>query len=325
VRRREVIAVLSGAAVAWPLAVRAQQKALPVIGFLSSTSLSATASFVAAFQRGLSKAGYVEGQNVAIEYRWAEGHYDRLPALAGDLIGRKVEVIAGIGPGALAAKSATTTIPIVFVGGGDIIDIGLVHNLARPGGNLTGISIMATELDPKRLDVLSELVPQGRVIALLVNSTRANAEPTIRNMQEAARARGVQLQVLKASTESEIDAVFATLVQGHPDALLVSADPFFNSRRDQLVALASRHAVPAIYQWREFASAGGLVSYGSSLTDTYRQAGAYVGRILAGANAGDLPIQQPAKFELVINLKTAKALGLTVPQSLLARADEVIE
>jgi putative ABC transport system substrate-binding protein len=319
------MALLAGGGAGWPHAVRAQQKAMPVIGFLSSTSLGATASFVAAFQRGLSKVGYVEGQNVAIEYRWADGHYDRLPALADDLIGRKVEVIAAIGPGALAAESATTTIPIVFVGGGDILDIGLVHNLARPGGNLTGISIMATELDPKRLDVLSELVPRAKVIALLVNSTRANAEPTIRNVLEAARARGVRIQVLKASTESEIDSAFATLVQDRPDALLVSADPFFNSRRDQIVALASRHAIPAIYQWREFTLAGGLASYGSSLTDTYRQAGAYVGRILAGAKAGDLPIHQPAKFELVINVKTAKALGLTVPQALLARADEVIE
>jgi len=325
VRRREVIGVFGAAAVGRPLSSRAQQKPMPVIGFLSSTSLGATASFVAAFQRGLSKAGYVEGQNVAIEYRWADGHYDRLPALADDLIDRKVEVIAAIGPGALAAESATTTIPIVFVGGGDILDIGLVRNLARPGGNLTGISVVATELDPKRLDVLSEMVSQARMIALLVNPTRANADATIRNILGAARAKGVQIEVLKASTESEIDAAFATLVQGRPDALLVSADPFFNSRRDQIVALASRHAVPAIYQWREFALAGGLVSYGSSLTDTYRQAGAYVGRILAGAKAGDLPIHQPAKFDLVINLKTAKALGLTVPQSLLARADEVIE
>jgi putative ABC transport system substrate-binding protein len=259
------------------------------------------------------------------KYRWAEGRYDRLPALADDLIGRKVAVIAAIGPGALAAKSATTTIPIVFVGGGDIIDTGLLSNLARPGGNLTGVSIMATELDPKRLDLLSELVPKARVVALLANPTRANAEPMIQNMQEAARARGVQLQILKASTESEIDGAFATFTQRHVDALVVSADPFFNSRRDQLVAQASHHAVPAMYQWREFASAGGLISYGSSLTDTYRQAGAYVGRILAGAKAADLPIQQPAKFELVINLKTAKALDLTVPQSLLARADEVIE
>ena len=324
-QRREALAILASVAVAWPLATRAQQQTMPVVGFLSSTSLGATAPFVTAFQRGLSKAGYVEGQSVAIEYRWAEGRYDRLPALVDDLITRKVDVIAAIGPGALAAKSATTTIPIVFVGGGDLLDIGLIHNLARPGGNLTGVSIMATELDPKRLDLLSELVPQARVIAILVNHTRANAEPTIRNIQEAGRARGVQLQILKASTEGEIDAAFASFVQTQSGALLVSADPFFNSRRDQLVALASRHALPAIYQWREFPLAGGLVSYGSSLTDTYRQAGVYVARILAGAKAGDLPIQQPAKFELVINLKTAQALGLTVPHSMLQRADEVIE
>src|SRR5438874_1930339 len=214
-RRRGLLALVAGAVVAWPPAARAQQKVtLPVIGFLSSTSLSATASFVAAFQRGLSKAGYVEGQNVAIEYRWADGHYDRLPALADDLIGRNVQVIAAIGPGALAAESATTTIPIVFVGGGDILDIGLVHNLARPGGNLTGISVMATELDPKRLDILSEMVPHARMIAILVNPARANAEATIRNMQEAARTRGVLLQTFKASNDSEIDAAFAILVQG---------------------------------------------------------------------------------------------------------------
>jgi putative ABC transport system substrate-binding protein len=323
--RLKAFALLAGVAITWPLVARAQQNPIPVIGFLSSTSLDATAPFVGSFLRGLSKTGYVDGQNVAIEYRWAEGRYDRLPALADDLVSRKVKVIAAIGPAALAATSATREIPIVFVGGGDIIDTGLIHNLARPGGNLTGISIMATELDPKRLGLLSELVPRARVIALLVNPTRANVEPMTRNVQEAAGANGIQLQILKASTENEIDAAFATFVQQPADALLVSADPFFNSRRDQLVSLASRHAVPAIYQWREFALAGGLISYGSSLTDTHRHAGAYVGRILTGAKPADLPIEQPTLFELVINLKTAKALDLAVPQSMLARADEVIE
>ncbi len=263
---------------------------------------------------------------MAIEYRWAEGSYDRLPALAADLVGRKVDVIVASGtPGIAAAKSATSTIPIVFLGGGDLVAAGLVASLARPGGNLTGISIFGRELNPKRLDLLSELVPETKVIALLVNPNNSGAEPTIRDVQEAARAKGVQLHILNAGTESEIDAAFATLVQLHAGAIVVGSDPFFNSRREQLVAMAARHAVPAIYEWREFAEIGGLISYGPSLTGTWRQVGVYVGRILAGAKPADLPIQQPTKFELVINLKTAKSLGLTVPQSILARADEVIE
>ena len=250
-------------------ALRAQQKAMPVIGFLSSTSPGPFAPFLAAFRQGLSETGYVEGQNVAIEYRWAEGRYDRLPALAADLVGRKVDVIAtGGSPPALAAKSATSTIPIVFIVGGDPVAEGLVASLARPGGNLTGFSILAVELMPKRLELLSELVPQAKVIALLVNPNNPNAERIIRDVQEAARAKGVQLHILKASSESEIDAAFATLVQLHAGALVVAADPFFNSRREQLVALASRHAVPAIYECREFAAAGGLISYGPSLTGT---------------------------------------------------------
>jgi putative ABC transport system substrate-binding protein len=278
---------------------------------------------VAAFRQGLSETGYVEGQNVAIEYRWADDRYDRLPALAGDLVGRKVDVIAAFGNvAALAAKSATSMIPIVFSSGDDPVELGLVASLARPGGNLTGVSIQVNELMPKRLELLSELVPQARVIALLVNPNNTSVE---RMMQEAARTKGVQLLILKVSTESEIDAAFATLVELQTDALLVGADPFFTNRRDQLVALAARQAVPTIYEWREFAAAGGLISYGPSRTGTWRQVGVYAGKILKGAKPADLPVQQPTTFELVVNLNTAKGLGITLPPSILARADEVIE
>ena len=325
-RRREFITLLGGAAVAWPFAVRAQQKAMPVIGVLNSTSPGPFAPSLTAFRRGLSETGYFEGQNVTFEYRWAEGRYDRLPALAADLVARKVDVILTSGnSGIVAAKGATSTIPIVFFGGGDLVAAGLIASLARPGGNLTGISIFGRELNPKRLDVLSELVPQTRLIAFLVNPNSSIADQVIGDVREAARAKGLDLHVLKAGTEAEIDAAFAALVQLRVGALVVAADSFLGSRRDQLVTLAARHAIPAIYEWREFAEAGGLISYGPSLTGTWRQVGAYAGRLLAGAKPADLPVQQPTTFELVVNLTTAKALGLTVPPSILARATEVIE
>jgi putative ABC transport system substrate-binding protein len=323
-RRRAFFAVLGGAAVAQPLVARAQQKALPVIGYLNSGS---PGPLPAAFRQGLSETGYVEGQNVAIEYRYAEGRYDRLPALAADLVGRKVDLIVTDGGNApvLAAKGETSTIPVVFQTGGDPVADGLVASLARPGGNLTGVSVLFVELVPKRLELLSELVPWAGVIGVLVNPNYSNAERIIREAQEAARAKGLQLPILKAGTEGEIDAAFASLAQLHAGALLVGGDPFFGSRREQLVASASRHALPAIYQSRAFAASGGLISYGPSFPAVYRQVGTYAGRILKGEKPADLPVVQPTKFELVINLKTAKALGLTVPPSLLARADEVIE
>jgi putative ABC transport system substrate-binding protein len=323
-RRRELL-LLCGAMTA-ARAVRAQQKAMPVIGVLGGGSSGAFAPFVAAFHEGLTETGYIEGQNVAIEYRWAEGHYDRLPAMAADLVGRKVDVIIAMGgtPSALAAKSATSTIPIVFLVS-DPVASGLVASLARPGGNLTGVDMFTLELMAERLELLSELVPQGRATALLVNPNTPITQGYIRNAQEAARAKGVQLQILTAGTASEIDAAFATLVQLRAGALIVVADPFLDGRREQLVTLAARHAVPVIYALREFAVVGGLISYGASFPATFRRAGIYAGRILKGAKPADLPVEQPTKFELVINLNTAKALGLTVPPSILARADEVIE
>jgi putative ABC transport system substrate-binding protein len=300
---------------------------VPVIGFLGSTSPGPYASNVAAFRQGLAETGYVEGQNVAIEYRWAEGNYDRLPELAADLVGRKVDLIAASGGNvaALAAKGGTSTIPIVFASGGDPVGSGVVPSLARPGGNVTGVTFMIAELTPKRLELLAELVPQARVTGLLVNPDSPGTEGTIQATQEAARGRGLQLVILKASSESEIDVAFATLAQLHAGGLLLAADPFFASRREQLVALASRHAVPAIYPVREFADAGGLISYGASITFVYHQVGIYAGKILKGAKPADMPVQQPTKFELVVNLKTAKALGLTVPKTLLVGADEIIE
>ncbi len=323
-RRREVIAILGGGVVGWPLAVGAQQKVVPVIGFLGSTSPGPSAN-MAAFHHGLSEIGYVDGRNVSIEYRWAEGQYDRLPGFAADLVSRKVDVIAAQSTvSARAAKNATSVIPIAFIVG-DPVGAGLVASLARPGGNLTGVSVLTDELTPKRLELLSELVPQAKTIALMVNPNNPNHERHERNAQDAARTMSLQLHVVKAGRESEIDVAFATLVQQRASAALIAPDPFFDSRRDQLVALAARHAIPVSYALREFTDAGGLISYGPSFTTAFREAGIYVGKILAGAKAADLPVQQPTNLDLVINMKTAKALGLIVPQSLLGRADEVIE
>jgi putative ABC transport system substrate-binding protein len=327
-RRREFFLLLGGAAAVWPLAARAQQKRVPVIGYLNISAPDRAAPTTAAFHQGLRDAGYIEGQNVAIEYRWAQAHYDLLAALAADLVARNVDVIAVSGGGDVGsrvAKVATSTIPIVFIGGGDPVASGLVASLARPGGNLTGISFIAVELAPKRLELVSELVPQAKVVALLVNPNGPNAEALAEDMREAARAKGLQLHIVNAGAEGEFETAFASLSRLDVGALVVAADPFFGNRSEQLAALAARHAIPAIYAFRLYAADGGLMSYGPSMTDTFRQAGTYVGRILAGAKPADLPVQQPTKFELVVNLKTAKALGLTIPQSMLMRADEIIE
>jgi putative ABC transport system substrate-binding protein len=324
--RRRFIALL-GAAITAARSLRAQQKAMPVIGYLNSGSPVPWAPFAAAFRQGLSETGYVEGQNVAIEYRWAEGRDDRLPGLAADLVDRKVDVIATSGGSsvALAAKAATSTIPIVFESGVDPVERGLVASFARPGGNLTGVVILTAELMPKRLELLSELVPHADVIALLLNPNSPFAQRMTRDMQEAAHAKGVQLHIVKAGAEDEFETAFASLAQLQARALLVGNDPFFFSRREQLVALAARHVVPAMYEWREFVAIGGFASYGTSINSMFRKLGVYAGRILKGTKPADLPVEQPTRFELVVNLKTAKALGLTIPPSILARADEVIE
>jgi putative ABC transport system substrate-binding protein len=299
---------------------------MPVVGYLGNASPKSAASFLAAFRQGLSETGFTEGKNVTIDYRWAEGHYDRLPAFAAEFVSRKVDVIlATAGVGIAAAKGSTSTIPIVFFGGDDLVSAGLVASLARPGGNLTGFSIFAPELNPKRLQLLSELVPHVQDIAFLVNPTGSSLDLVIRDVEEAARESGRRLFIGKASADTEIDQAFATFVQLRAGGLAVTADPFFNSRREQIVALAARYAVPAIYEWREFASAGGLISYGPIMTDGIRQVGVYVGQVLAGASPADLPIQRPTRLELVVNLNTARALGLTIPPSILGRADEMIE
>jgi putative ABC transport system substrate-binding protein len=324
-RRREFITLLGGAA--WPLAARAQQPAAPVVGWLGATSPEAYAQPAAAFREGLSEAGFVDGQNVTIEYHWAENRYDRLAALAADLVARKVAVIVTSGgvASALAAKAATATIPIVFVAGGDPIKSGLVPSLGQPGGNMTGMSLFSQELGPKKLELLHNLVPKTAAIAFLINPANPNHDNLLREMQDAALALGRQSLVLRAGNESEIDAAWATLVQRGAGGFLFFADGFFNGRRDQLVALAARHAIPAIYETRDFVQAGGLMSYGTDFADAYRHAGIYTGRLLKGNKPAELPVMQPTKVKLVINLTTAKALGLTLPPTLLAVADEVIE
>jgi ABC-type uncharacterized transport system substrate-binding protein len=329
VSRRRFVACLGGAMAApsllWPLAARAQQPTMPVIGFLGGQSPDLWAEQVRAFRQGLSETGHVEGRNVAIEYRWAEGHYDRLPALAAELVRLRVAVIAANGPTVPPAKAATTEIPIVFVTGVDPIKLGLVASLNRPGGNITGITALGMELAPKRLELVREMVPSATAIAFLVNPTNPNAETVTREVQAAASLLGLELHFLPASNDRDLAAAFEALAQLRAGGLVITADGFFIGRSQQLAALAIRHAVPTIFQFRAFAAAGGLMSYGGSTTDSYRQAGVYAGRILKGEKPADLPVIQATKVELIINLKTAKALGLEVPPSLLARADEVIE
>jgi putative ABC transport system substrate-binding protein len=326
VKRREFITLVGGTALAWPVVARAQQSAMPVIGFLGTRASGEDPQLLAAVRQGLKEAGYVEGQNVAMEYRFAENQYDRLPALAADLVRRRVAVIVANGRAAQAAKEATATIPIAFVAGFDPVEVRLVASMNRPGGNITGVSILDVELGPKRLQLLHELIPTATIMAALVNpSDPARADITSKELQAAAHSLGLQLHVLHASTDRDFDTVFARMVELRAGGLVIGGEPFFNSRSEQLGALTIRHAVPTVYQLRTFAAAGGLMSYGGSLTDAYRLLGVYAGRILKGAKPADLPVQQATKVEMVINLKTAKALGLTVPQSLLGRADEVIE
>ena len=326
-RRREFITVIVGTAVSWPLAARGQQAAMPVIGFLDFRAPNDAPQLLAAIRQGLKEIGFVEGQNVAIEYRFAENHNERLPELAADLVRRQVNVIVTPPtPGALAAKAATTTIPIVFSTGGDPVRLGLVASLNRPGGNATGVTVLTVAVAAKRLELLHELIPTVRVLAVLVNPANpALAEDNLRGMRSAADALGLELHVLNASTEGDFDGVFSNLTQLRAGGLVIGADPFFTGRQEQLGKLVSRHAVPAVYENREFTKAGGLMSYGGDFTDTYRLVGVYAGRVLKGAKPADLPVQQETKVQLYINLKSAKALGITVPLPLLGRADEVIE
>jgi putative tryptophan/tyrosine transport system substrate-binding protein len=324
-KRRRFITLLGGAT-AWPLVSHAQQPALPVIGFLHSGSPKPNVNLVTAFRNGLNEAGYSDDKNVTIEFLWAEGRYDRLAELAADLVRRQVKVIIGGGPpAAVTTKAATTTIPVVFVSGDDPVKSGLVASLGRPGGNVTGVTIFTGQLAAKQLGLLRELVPKGALVAMLVNPSNPVTEAVIADVRVAATLTGHQIQIVKASNEVEIDNAFATITEFHADSMIVGSDPYFYARNNQIVALAARHAVPAIYEFREFAANGGLMSYGASLTDGYRQAGVYAGKILKGAKPADLPVLQPTKFELVINLKTVKALGLTLSPGLLSIADEVIE
>ena len=326
-KRREFITLLGGAAAAWPLTARAQQRPVPVIALLSSRSPAVDVPLIAVIRQGLNETGIIEGQNVTIDYRWAEGQYDRLAGLAADLVRQHVAVIVAIGgdPSALAAKAATATIPIVFVGATDPVRSGVVTSLHRPGGNITGVSGFMTEMEPKRLELLRELRPHATTTAVLVNPNEPSIEIRVSDIQTAARSVGQEITILNASTIRDIDAAFARLAQMRADALLVAGDPFFFNRAAQLVVLAARHAIPSLYSRREFAAAGGLMSYGSTFNDIYRLVGVYAARILKGEKPGDLPIQLATKFELVINLSTARALGIEVPSTLLARADEVIE
>ncbi len=324
-RRREFITLIGGAAAAWPLAARAQQPTMPVVGFLNTRAPGEDTHLLAAFRQGLSETGYVEGKTVAIEYRWAEGHNDRLPALAADLVRRRVTVIAANSQATIAARAATTTIPIVFITGADPVQVGFVASLNRPGGNLTGVASLDTELGRKRLQLLHELLPKAGTIAALVNPTFPGSDIQARDLQAAASTLGLKLHILHASTERDINTAFATLARLQASGLVIGNDPFFTSWSEQLAALALRHAVPAIYEFRAFVAAGGLMSYGPRIADLYRLVGVYTGRILKGEKPADLPVQQSTSVELIINLKTAKALGLTVPLPLLGRAEEVIE
>ena len=326
-RRRNFIKGIVGSAAAWPLAARAQQPAMPVVGFLHSSSPSGYASRVAAFRQGVNEAEYIEGRNVTIEYRWAEGRNDRLPELAADLVRRKVTVIAATTtPAALAAQAATATIPIVFVTAGDPVKLGLVASLNRPGGNLTGVATLSVEVAPKRLEALHEIIPTATTFALLINSSSpALAESTTRDVRASARTLGVQLHVVSATTDNEIDDAFASLAKQRAGGLVIGSDTFFTSRSERLASLALRYALPAVYEWREFAVAGGLISYGTDSRDAYRLAGIYTARVLKGEKPADLPMQQATKVELYINLKTAKTLGITIPLLLSGRADELIE
>jgi putative ABC transport system substrate-binding protein len=324
--RREFVALLGSAAAVWPLAARAQQSAVPIVGYLSAAASDSPPANLAVFRRGLAEAGYVEGQNVAIEYRWAGDQPDRLPALATELVSRKVTVLYAVSnAAAYAAKAATSTVPIVFLSGGDPVEIGLVASLNRPEGNATGVTLFLNELSAKRLELLRETVPNVAVIAFMVNPTNPRAKVNTSEFQAAARAARQDVLIVNVSYESELDAAFATLTQRGAGALLVDGDILFNAQRDRLIRLAERHHLPASYQVRESAVAGGLMSYGPNLPDAHRQAGVYVGRILKGEKPSDLPVLRPTKFELVINLKTAKALGLEIPPTLLALADEVLE